>query len=211
MLFTSLLFYLFSFLILIFAFLVLTAKNTVHSVMFLILTFVNAAGLFILLGAEFLAMLLIVVYVGAIAVLFLFVVMMLNIDEIKAKVRKINVPLALIVSVVIFVEMFLIISSSQISQISPAARVDSEILNLFNKEDNITSTHLIGANLYTSFFYQFQLSGAILFVAMIGAIVLTLRENRRFIKKQSISAQVNRKREDAVEVVKVESGKGLDV
>lgn len=205
MLFSTFLFYIFSTFIIVSALAVITSKNTVHGVMFLILAFVNAAGLFVLLGAEFLAMLLIIVYVGAIAVLFLFVVMMLNIDEVKRKFKTINLSFALIVAVALLLELYIIVTISDISSFHLPKAIFMPI------KADITNTASIGNVLYTDFVYQFQLVGAILFVAMIGAIVLTLRENQRFIRKQSISNQINRKREDAVELVKVESGKGIDI
>jgi len=205
MLFSTLLFYIFSAILLGSALAVITSKNSVHSVMFLILAFVNAAGLFVMLNAEFLAMLLIIVYVGAIAVLFLFVVMMLDIDTLKEKVKSAHFPFIIFVSVILAIELYLILSVADIvSYQMPKA--------LFMPIDkNITNTENIGNVLYTSFIFPFQLSGAILFVAMIGAIVLTIRENKRFLRKQSVSDQMNRKREDAVELKTPESGKGLNI
>jgi NADH-quinone oxidoreductase subunit J len=205
MLFSTLLFYIFSFALIACAILVAISKNTVHGVLFLILCFVNASGLFILLGAEFLAMLLIIVYVGAIAVLFLFVVMMLNIDEIPKIAKKINLPFAAIISLILIVEIFLIIRSSYLTS------KDLPKAILYKTNNSITNTESIGNILYTDFIFPFQLSGAILFVAMIGAIALTLRDNERFIRKQNISDQVNRSTKDSVEVVQVESNKGIDV
>lgn len=205
MLFLTLLFYIFSAILVICALAVVSAKNTVHGVMFLILAFANAAGLFVLLQAEFLAMLLIIVYVGAIAVLFLFVVMMLNIDEIKTKIKNINHFFAFLIAAALIAELVIVI------YISDKTAGSLPTISKLPIDPNITNTQALGNVLYTKFIFPFQLSGGVLFVAMIGAIVLTIRENKRFIRKQSISAQVNRKREDAVEVVKVESGKGLNI
>jgi NADH-quinone oxidoreductase subunit J len=205
MLFTTLLFYIFSTILIASAFAVISAKNTVYSVMFLILAFVNASGLFILLGAEFLAMLLIIVYVGAVAVLFLFVVMMLNIDDSKDKVKSIPFPFAIIVSIILAIELYIIVNISDVI----SSNLQKAIFLPIDK--NISNTNAIGNVLYTDFIYPFQLSGAILFVAMIGAIVLTIRENTRYIKKQSISQQVNRKKEDSVKLVKLKPGQGINV
>ncbi|MCE3254615.1 MAG: dehydrogenase subunit [Rickettsiaceae bacterium] len=173
--------------------------------MFLILAFFNAAGLFVLLNAEFLAMLLVIVYVGAIAVLFLFVVMMLNIDDKQKTKRKYSklFPFVFIISIILLVELFLIINSSSIAsaQTSKAMAILPEISN----------TKAIGDVLYTKFIYQFQLSGMILFVAMIGAIVLTLRDQDRFIRKQDIAEQSSRNKSQSVEVKKVAVGEGIEI
>ncbi len=205
MLFSTLLFYIFSSILIISAFAVVGAKNTVHSVMFLILAFVNAAGLFVLLGAEFLAMLLIIVYVGAIAVLFLFVVMMLNIDEIKNRINRIPFPFTIIVAIILAIELYVITSVSDISSHHLSKAIFLPI------EKGVSNTYAIGSVLYTDFIYPFQLSGAILFVAMIGAIVLTIRDNKRFIKKQSIQEQINRNKEGSIELVTPEPGKGINI
>ncbi len=205
MFFSTLLFYAFASILVISALVVVSARNTVHGVMFLILAFANAAGLFVLLQAEFLAMLLIIVYVGAIAVLFLFVVMMLNIDEIKTKLRKTNYFFAFLVSAILVIELLVIVYISNIMSDSfPQA-------SLLPIDPNVSNTEAIGNVLYTRFILPFQLSGGILFVAMIGAIVLTLSDNKRFIRKQSISSQINRKKEDSIKIVKVQSGKGIDI
>ena len=202
----DLLFYLFSSILICSALVVVSTKNTIYSVMFLILAFFNAAGLFVLLGAEFLAMLLVIVYVGAIAVLFLFVVMMLNIDQ-KPKIKEgINkyFYLVILISGILFIEIFLIIQSSTMlfSSHSSASIPISQ---------NISNTKAIGDVLYTKFAYPFQLSGLILFVAMIGAIVLTLRDQDRFIKKQNIGEQITRTKSSSIKIVKVKSGEGVDV
>lgn len=205
MLFSTFLFYLFSAILLASALVVVSARNTVHSVMFLILAFINASALFVLLGAEFFAMLLIIVYVGAIAVLFLFVVMMLNIDH--TKIRK-NVskyfPLALLIGIVLLIEILLIIKIATSNKNIP-------VLQLFPTPEDISNTKALGDIIYTNFILPFQLAGAVLFVAMIGAIVLTIREETRFIRKQKISDQVFREKSDTIEIVKVKSGEGLDI
>jgi NADH-quinone oxidoreductase subunit J len=202
--FTLMLFYLFSFVLISSALVVVSARNTIHSIMFLILAFLNAAALFILLGAEFLAMLLIIVYVGAIAVLFLFVVMMLNVDQ-KTINNKINrhLPILILVAIIMFFEIFLIIKFSNIKTYNTKL--------LFPTPNDISNTEAIGKILYTDFILPFQLSGAILFVAMIGAIVLTIKEETRFIKKQNIANQIARNSANSIEMVKVKSGAGINL
>jgi len=202
----DLLFYLFSAILICSALVVVSTKNTIYSVMFLILAFFNAAGLFVLLGAEFLAMLLVIVYVGAIAVLFLFVVMMLNIDQnpkIKEGINKYKY-LVILISGILFIEIILIIQSSTMLFGSHS----SASLPIVQ---NISNTKAIGDVLYTKFIYPFQLSGLILFVAMIGAIALTLRDQDRFIKKQNIGEQIARTKSSSFELVKVENGAGIDI
>jgi len=202
----DLLFYLFSAILICSALVVVSTKNTIYSVMFLILAFFNAAGLFVLLGAEFLAMLLVIVYVGAIAVLFLFVVMMLNIDQnpqIKEGINKYKY-LVILISGILFIEIILIIQSSTMLFGSHS----SASLPIVQK---ISNTKAIGDVLYTKFIYPFQLSGLILFVAMIGAIALTLRDQDRFIKKQNIGEQIARTKSSSFELVKVENGAGIDI
>lgn len=202
--FTLTLFYLFSFILLSSAMMVVTTRNMVYSVMFLILSFVNAAALFLLVGAEFIAMLLIVVYVGAIAVLFLFVVMMLNVDIKKTK-EKANkyLPVLLMIGLVFFVEILLVSKFSSIKTY--------ETTSLYQIDSNVTNIKAIGNVLYTDFIIPFQLAGAILFVAMIGAIALTLKENNRFIKKQIISNQTARNKHNSIENIKVKTGEGINV
>ena len=192
-------FYLFSFVMVLSAIMVITSRNPVHSVLFLILAFINAAGLFVLLGAEFLAMILVVVYVGAVAVLFLFVVMMLDVDF--SELRKGSaryLPIGLAIGLVLLVELIL---AARTFVVAPGAfqAVPAE---------QVTNAEAIGRVLYTKYVYFFELSGAVLLVAMIGTIVLTLR-HRRTAKRQDIAAQVGRRREDAIEVVHVETGKGI--
>jgi len=175
----------------------------VNAVIFLILVFFNVAGLFILLGAEYLAMLLIVVYVGAIAVLFLFVVMMLNVDlKIIENINR-RKPLITMLALIIFCELFLITKFSNINYTNNITK--------FPTPQNIHNTKAIGKILYTDFFLPFQVSGAILFVAMIGAIVLTLKPEKRFIRKQNIASQVHRTRGESLEIINVKSGQGIDL
>ena len=202
----DILFYLFSAVLLASALVVVSTKNTIYSVMFLILAFFNAAGLFVLLGAEFLAMLLIIVYVGAIAVLFLFVVMMLNIDEQPKTKKSFNkyLPLAILIAGILLIEICILTQSS--TMLFGASSIKSLPI-----PDDISNTKAIGNVLYTTFAYPFQLAGMVLFVAMIGAIVLTLRDQDRFIKKQNIGEQVSRTKSESVKLVKVETGKGINI
>jgi NADH-quinone oxidoreductase subunit J len=183
------------------AFAVVSARNPVHSVLFLILTFFSSAGLFVLLGAEFLAMLLVVVYVGAVAVLFLFVVMMLDVDFVELKQGFLNyMPLGLLVAGVLFVEFVLVgaawLPGQHGAAIAPAA-------------DGATNAQLLGRVLYTDYLVLFQLSGLILLVAMIGAVVLTLR-HRPGVRRQDVGKQVGRKRAQGVELKDVAKGQGLE-
>lgn len=202
------LFYLFSAVLIASALVVVSSRNMVHSIMFLVLAFLNAAALFILLKAEFLAMLLIIVYVGAIAVLFLFVVMMLDVDTkkipslIQDKVRR-HLPLMMLIGLVLFVEIFLIIKMSGVKFY--------DTKTLFPTPADISNTNAIGNVLYTDFILPFQIAGAVLFVAMIGAIVLTLRDNTRFMRKQKISDQVARTKANSLEIIKVKSGEAINL
>jgi NADH-quinone oxidoreductase subunit J len=181
---------------------VVTAKNPVHSVLFLILTFFSAAGLFVLLGAEFLAMLLVVVYVGAVAVLFLFVVMMLDIDFAKLRQGYVQyLPIGLVIAAVLLVEM--IIVSGAVAD-RGAAKGNLPMV----AGANISNAQSIGRVLYTDYVYYFQAAGMVLLIAMIGAIVLTLTHKAK-VKRQDISSQVNRRRKASVEVVSVKSGEGV--
>ena len=201
--FTLSLFYLFSFVLIFSALVVVSTKNMVHAIMFLVLAFFNAAALFILLGAEFFAMLLIIVYVGAIAVLFLFVVMMLNIDiEIKKEINR-KRPILILASAVMFFEILLITKFSTIKY------YETKLLSPVSP--NISNVNAIGNVLYTDFVLPFQLAGAVLFVAMIGAIVLTLKDETRFIKKQKISDQVSRNKVNSLKIIKVKTGEGIDL
>ena len=181
---------------------VIVARNPVHAVLFLILAFFNAAGLFVLLGAEFLAMILVVVYVGAVAVLFLFVVMMLDVDfaELRAGFIK-NAPLGAIVGLILLGELILVLGIRFVRPgvlAAPSAPIPTA-------GSGITNTEAIGRVLYTQYAYYFQGAGLILLVAMIGAIVLTLRP-KEGVKRQSIAAQVARGPKTAIEVVKVPAG-----
>jgi NADH-quinone oxidoreductase subunit J len=198
----ALVFYLFAAVMVASAAMVITARNPVHSVLFLILAFFNAAGLFVLLGAEFLAMILVVVYVGAVAVLFLFVVMMLDVDfaELRAGFIK-NAPLGAIVGLILLAELVLVLGVRFVrpgALATPAAPIPTP-------GSGITNTEALGRVLYTHYAYYFEGAGLILLVAMIGAIVLTLR-HKEGVKRQSIAAQVARGKKTAVEVVKVPSG-----
>jgi NADH-quinone oxidoreductase subunit J len=197
-------FYLFAFVALASAFMVISSRNPVHSVLFLILTFVNAAGLFMLTGAEFLAMILLVVYVGAVAVLFLFVVMMLDIDftELRAGTMK-YAPLGVLIGAVVAAELIFVIGGSAISP--QALKAITMPLPALNETQN---TVVLGNVLYTTYVYYFQIAGLVLLVAMIGAIVLTLR-HRQNIKRQNIAHQVARTPATAIKVVKVKPGQGI--
>ena len=199
-------FYIFSFVAIISAIMVTVSKNTVHSVFFLILDFISISCLFIMIGAEFLGMIMLIVYVGAVAVLFLFVVMMLNVAQQKnqwfsAKESSKHIPVGLIISVIIFFELIIVIGGWKYKPDLVSAMsltVDKEISN----------THAIGYVLYTEYIHIFQLSGMILLVAMIGAIVLTYRQ-RPGVKRQSYFSQISRERSDGVELIDVERNKGV--
>jgi NADH-quinone oxidoreductase subunit J len=204
MLLTALFFYIYAGICIACAFMVIAARNPVHSVLYLILAFVNAAALLVLLGAEFLAMILIVVYVGAVAVLFLFVIMMLDVDFAQLRQGFLQyLPLGALLFVVFLVELGAVvftwafvpdISQAFASPIPPLA--------------NASNTEALGAVLYTRYIYYFQASGLILLVAMVGAIVLTLHHKPN-VKRQNIANQVARTKATAIEIVKVESGRGL--
>ncbi|MCX8998920.1 NADH-quinone oxidoreductase subunit J [Rhizobiaceae bacterium BDR2-2] len=200
----ALFFYIFAFVAVASALMVISAKNPVHSVLFLILTFFNAAGLFLLTGAEFLAMILLVVYVGAVAVLFLFVVMMLDVDfaELRAGVLK-YAPVGFLVGVILAVELIVFVGGNVLSP-EAVNTITMPIPPLTER----SNTAALGDVLYSNYVYFFQLSGLVLLVAMIGAIVLTLR-HRTHVRRQDISQQVARTPETAVEVVKVKPGQGI--
>jgi len=187
------------------ALMVISSKNSVHSVLFLILSFINAAGLFVLLGAEFLAMILVIVYVGAVAVLFLFVVMMLDINFIKLREGFLQyLPFGSLLGIVLLTELSIIFFSDKLTDMN---------LVKYNKLPSFTeieNTKEIGLVLYTDYFYLFQLSGLILLVAMIGSIVLTLRQ-RVGVKKQSIRNQVFNETSKAIEKKKTKIGEGVNV
>ena len=202
----SIFFYIFSLIAIISAIMVTVSKNTVHSVFFLILDFISISCLFIMLGAEFLGMIMLIVYVGAVAVLFLFVVMMLNVAQQKnqwfsASESSKHIPVGLIVSAIIFFELIIVISGWKYKQ-------DMLTAMSLNIDQNISNTHSIGYVLYTDYIHIFQLSGMILLVAMIGAIVLTFRQ-RSGVKKQSYFSQISRERSDGVEMINVKSNEGV--
>jgi len=186
------------------AVMVISARNPVHSVLFLILTFVSSAGLFVLLGAEFIAMILIVVYVGAVAVLFLFVVMMLDINFAELKRGLLHyLPVGLAVGLIVLGELLAVLGGwvTAPETVAVAAAPTPDMAQLSN-------TKALGVLIYTKYAYLFQAAGMILLVAMIGAIVLTLR-HREGIKRQNSMRQFGRTREEAVALVKVKSGQGL--
>jgi len=205
MLLYSISFYLFSSVAVFSALMVISAKNSVHSVLFLILCFVNSAALFVLLGAEFLAMILVVVYVGAVAVLFLFVVMMLDINFIKLREGFLQyLPFGVLLGVVLFLELSMLFITSILSEVS---LVEFSTKPIFSHSEN---TKDLGNVLYTDYFFLFQLSGLILLVAMIGSIVLTLRD-RTGVKKQIIYDQVNVEEVRRIEKKKLKLKAGLNV
>ena len=198
----ALFFYLFSTLCIASALMVIASRNPVHSVLYLILAFVNAAGLFLLLGAEFLAMILVVVYVGAVAVLFLFVVMMLDVDFAELREGFLQyMPVGALIGVILLAEILLVVGAWTIGGGTPrviAAPTPTDISN----------TEAIGLVLYTKYLYFFQVAGLVLLVAMIGAIVLTLH-HRKNVRRQDIGEQVARTPATSIEVRKVKSGQGI--
>jgi len=201
-------FYIFAFIGIVSAIMVTASKNTVHSVFFLILDFISISCLFIMIGAEFLGMIMLIVYVGAVAVLFLFVVMMLNVSLQKnewfsSTGSSKHIPFGLLVSVIIFFELIIVIGGW---------KYKPEVLSTIQIETvkEITNTHMIGNVLYTDYIHLFQLSGMILLVAMIGAIVLTFRK-RDNIKTQSYFKQISREKKDGVELIEVEKNKGVKI
>ena len=204
----SIFFYIFSLIAIISAIMVTVSKNTVHSVFFLILDFISISCLFIMIGAEFLGMIMLIVYVGAVAVLFLFVVMRLNVAQQKnqwfsASENSQHVPIGLIVSLIIFFELIIVIGGWKY-------KPDLVSAMSLNIDKNISNTHSIGYVLYTDYIHIFQLSGMVLLVAMIGAIVLTFRQ-RSGVKRQSYFKQISRERTDGVETINVESNKGVKI
>ena len=204
----SIFFYTFSLIAIFSAIMVVASKNTVHSVFFLILDFISISCLFIMIGAEFLGMIMLIVYVGAVAVLFLFVVMMLNVAQQKnqwfeSTSDNTHIPIGLLISVVIFFELVIVISGWKYKP-DLLSSVSIEI------NQNITNTHSIGNILYTDYIHLFQLSGMILLVAMIGAIVLTYRK-RSGIKRQSYLSQISREKSEGVSLVDVKSNQGVKI
>ena len=202
-------FYFFSFVAIISAIMVTVSKNTVHSVFFLILDFISISCLFIMIGAEFLGMIMLIVYVGAVAVLFLFVVMMLNVSEQKGQWFSsrwdggTHIPVGLLVSLIIFFELIIVIGGW---------KYKPDLLNSLsiNMSTEVTNTRSIGNVLYTDYILLFQISGMILLVAMIGAIVLTYRE-RAGVKRQSYVKQISRERDEGVDLVEAERNKGVKI
>ena len=187
---------------------VLASKNTVHSVFFLILDFISISCLFIMIGAEFLGMIMLIVYVGAVAVLFLFVVMMLNVAQQNSELIQKNnkythLPIGLIVSLIIFFELIIVIGGWKF-------KPDIISSNYISINSNITNTHSIGNVLYTDYIHLFQLSGMVLLVAMIGAIVLTFRK-REGIKRQSYLRQISRERQEGVELTNPKNNEGVKI
>ena len=199
----SITFYVFSLVAVLSALMVISARNPVHSVLFLILSFVNASGLFVLLGAEFLAMILVVVYVGAVAVLFLFVVMMLDINFVKLREGFLQyLPFGALLGIVLIIELGILFLTKSFSENSLSKFIESPVMN------DVENTKLIGQALYTDYFYLFQISGLILLVAMVGSITLTLRD-RGQVKRQNISQQNYKNANDSIEKKKVKLGEGI--
>jgi NADH-quinone oxidoreductase subunit J len=200
----SITFYVFSLVAVLSALMVISARNPVHSVLFLILSFVNASGLFVLLGAEFLAMILVVVYVGAVAVLFLFVVMMLDINFVKLREGFLQyLPFGALLGIVLIIELGILFLTKSFSENSLSKFVESPVMN------EVENTKLIGQVLYTEYFYLFQISGLILLVAMVGSITLTLRD-RGQVKRQNISQQNFLNANDSIEKKNLKLGEGIE-
>ncbi len=204
----AIVFYIFSLIAIISAIMVTVSKNTVNSVFFLILDFISISCLFIMIGAEFLGMIMLIVYVGAVAVLFLFVVMMLNVAQQKnewfnSSGRSSHIPVGLLVSIIIFFELIIVIGGW---------KYKPDLLDSIAIEINtdLTNTQSLGNVIYTDYIHLFQLSGMVLLVAMIGAIVLTFRQ-RTGVKRQSYFKQISRDRKDGIELVDVENNKGVKI
>ena len=204
----SIFFYTFSLIAIVSAIMVTASKNTIHSVFFLILDFISISCLFIMIGAEFLGMIMLIVYVGAVAVLFLFVVMMLNVSKqtntwFESKSGYEHIPIGMIISLIIFFELIIVVGGW---------KYKPEVISTSNItiDQNTTNTHSIGNVLYTEYIHLFQLSGMILLVAMIGAIVLTFRK-RTGIKRQSYFLQISREESDGVELVDIKNNEGVKV
>jgi len=204
----SIFFYFFSIIAVVSAIMVTVSKNTVHSVFFLILDFISISCLFIMIGAEFLGMMMLIVYVGAVAVLFLFVVMLMNVSEQKlswfrGSRQSKHIPVGLTVGAVILLELIVIVGGWKYRD----TFTETKFLNF---QSDFTNTHSIGNVMYTEYIHLFQISGMILLLSMIGAIVLTYRK-REGVKKQSYFTQISREREDSVKLVDVESNKGVNL
>ena len=204
----SIFFYTFSIIAVVSAVMVTVSKNTVHSVFFLILDFISISCLFIMIGAEFLGMIMLIVYVGAVAVLFLFVVMMLNVAQQKnqwfaSEESSKHIPVGIIISTLIFFELIIVIGGW---------KYKPDLFDINNSIDPLTTsnTHALGQILYTDYIHVFQISGMILLVAMIGAIVLTFRK-REGIKTQSYIKQISRERYEGVQTIEIESNKGVKI
>ena len=204
----SIFFYTFSIIAIVSAIMVTASKNTVHSVFFLILDFISISCLFIMIGAEFLGMIMLIVYVGAVAVLFLFVVMMLNVAQQKnqwfsSEASSKHIPVGLIISTLIFVELIIVVGGW---------KYKPDLFDINNSLEfaKVSNAHSLGQVLYTDYIHVFQISGMILLVAMIGAIVLTFRK-RVGVKTQSYIKQISRERSDGVKVLNVESNKGVKI
>ena len=201
-------FYIFSLIAIISAIMVTVSKNTVHSVFFLILDFISISCLFIMIGAEFLGMIMLIVYVGAVAVLFLFVVMMLNVAQQKnqwllSEDSSGHIPIGLIISALIFFELIIVIGGWKY-------KPDLFNSNNLDISSELSNTHSLGQILYTDYIHAFQISGMILLIAMIGAIVLTFRQ-REGVKKQSYIKQISRERSEGVELLDVKTNKGVKI
>ena len=201
-------FYVFSIIAIISAIMVTASKNTVHSVFFLILDFISISCLFIMIGAEFLGMIMLIVYVGAVAVLFLFVVMMLNVAQQKnqwfnSEESSGHIPIGLIISTIIFFELIIVVGGWKY-------KPELSELSTTQASNEISNTHSLGQVLYTDYIHVFQISGMILLIAMIGAIVLTFRQ-RAGVKTQSYLKQISRERSEGVEVLDVPSNKGVRI
>ena len=204
MLLHAIFFYLFAGVTVASAVMVIASRNPVHSVLFLILAFVNAAGLFILMGAEFLAWILIIVYVGAVALLFLSVVMMLDVDFAELKSGMLSyLPIGALIGAVLLVELLIIVGAWAVG-----ADVSKSITAPIPPSSQVSNTTALGLVLYTNYIYFFQAAGVILLVAMIGAIVLTLHHKPN-VRRQIIAEQIARSKNTTIEIVKVKSGQGL--
>ncbi len=204
----ALFFYFFSIIAIVSAIFVIVSRNTVHAVFFLILDFISIACLFIMIGAEFLGMMMLIVYVGAVAVLFLFVVMLMNVTEQKlswfrGSKKTGHIPTGLIVGAVILLELVVVVGGWKYRNTFSETK-------FLSFDEDFTNTHLIGNVMYTDYIHLFQVSGIILLLAMIGAIVLTYR-NREGVKKQNYFKQISRERADAIETIDVEFDKGVKI
>ena len=204
----SIFFYFFSFIAVIAAIMVTRSKNTVHGVFFLILDFISVSCLFIMIGAEFLGMIMLIVYVGAVAVLFLFVVMMLNVNIKETALEKVKEfrgvkPIGILVGVVIFLELIVVIGGWKFKE-------NVLITSSLTANQDLTNTESLGNILYTDYVYLFQISGLILLVAMVGAIVLTYRK-KEGIKRQNVFSQISREKRDSVTLAKVKIGEGVKI